>query len=137
MPNIGIMGNSLGGSLAIYANALIDDLQFAIAGSCVASFEESLLKIYHCADLYIPRIRQFFEFGDILGMSAPKPLVVIQGKQDPIFPISACVSEIESARKVFEAFGAEDHLVLKIGDLGHQFYSKLASEAINELGSRM
>ena len=62
------------------------DINFAIAGSCVSSFEKSVLGIYHCADLYIPRIREYFEFADVAGLAAPKPLVIVQGKNDPIFP---------------------------------------------------
>ena len=75
---IGIMGNSLGGTVAIYANSLIDGVDFAIAGSCVSSIDESIMDIYHCADLYIPQLRKFFEFGEIAGLAAPKPLIVVQ-----------------------------------------------------------
>jgi hypothetical protein len=45
------------------------------------------MSIYHCGDNYIPGILQYAEAADVLGLFAPKPLVVVAGKTDPIFPI--------------------------------------------------
>ena len=134
---IGVMGNSLGGSVSIYANALLNEVRFAIAGSCVCSFDESLVKIYHCADLYIPRIRQYFEFGDIVGLAAPKPTIIVQGKNDPIFPWEGCKSAINRATEIFDRFDAKSNLVVKIDQGSHRFYPDLATEAVRELGHKL
>ncbi len=134
---IGVMGNSLGGTVSIYANALLSDIDFAIAGSCVSSFEKSVLGIYHCADLYIPRIREYFEFADVAGLAAPKPLVIVQGGNDPIFPIDGMQEAVTKLEVIYAQCGAKNNLVVKIGDRGHRFYQDLATEGIEELGDKI
>ena len=131
--NIGVMGHSLGGTVSIYSGALIKDVDFVVAGSCVSSFDESLLRIYHCADLYIPRLREYFEFGDIVGLMAPKPLVIVQGNRDPIFPLSGFKSAEKVFRSIYRKLGAVDRLQVSIGDGGHRFYAELATQAIDKM----
>ena len=131
--SIGVMGNSLGGTLAVYSGALLEDIEFVVAGSCVANFDDSLLSIYHCADLYIPGIRKYFEFGDILGLIAPKPLLVVQGKNDPIFPKEGLRKAVDTATKIYEVHDCgKEKLQVLVGDGGHMFYAKLASQGINK-----
>ena len=134
---IGIMGNSLGGTVAIYANSLIDGVDFAIAGSCVSSIDESIMDIYHCADLYIPQLRKFFEFGEIAGLAAPKPLIVVQGGNDPIFPIKGMRIAVDRINEIYTQFGAGSCFIVKVADGGHQFYQGLATDALAELRERI
>ena len=129
------MGNSLGGTLSIYCGALLDDIDFVIAGSCVSSIDRSLLSIYHCSDLYIPKLREYFEFGDIMGLIAPKPLIVVQGREDRIFPIQGLNEAVSQAGAIYQACNAERKLRVLVGSGGHQFYSQLASKGLSEIRS--
>jgi len=129
---IGIMGNSLGGSVSIYANSLIDEIDFAIACSCVSSLDESIMKIYHCGDLYIPKLRKYFEFGEIAGLAAPKPLIVVQGDEDPIFPFKGMQIAVERISEIYSQFGASSNLVVKVVSGGHSFYHEATTAAVKE-----
>jgi len=100
----------------------------------VSSIDRSLLQIYHCADLYIPSLRKYFEFGDILGLVAPTPLLVVQGRNDPIFPVEGCQEAISHARKIYASFSAAEKIKLMLADGGHQFYPDLAARGLEELG---
>jgi hypothetical protein len=131
---VGILGNSLGGTVAVYANSLIDEIDFAVAGSCLSTIDESIAKIYHCSDLYIPNLRKYFEFGEIAGLAAPKPLVVVQGKRDPIFPIKGMRTAAKRIDQIYRSFGAGENFIVKVGEDGHRFYQRLAAEAVGELG---
>ncbi len=134
---IGIMGNSLGGSVSLYAGAVnCADLDFVIAGSCISSIDVSLLKIYHCADLYIPGLRRYFDLGDVMGMIAPNPLIGIQGKCDPIFPLEGFEKAKQQAEKCYSASGRGANLICHLGDEGHRFYPDLASQGVAELRQR-
>ena len=135
--SVGVLGNSLGGTVALYANSLIDEIDFAIAGSCVSSIDHSIAKIYHCTDLYIPALRKFFEFGDLVGLAAPKPLVIVQGEKDTIFPLEGMRRATAEIAKIYEAFHASDNLIVKTAPGGHQFYSSLATEALREIEGRV
>ena len=48
---IGIVGNSLGGTLAVYALAVLDDVQFSVAGSCTSTLDK-------CSHLSLPQTQQ-------------------------------------------------------------------------------
>jgi len=130
---IGIMGNSLGGTLGIYASAIVDDISFAIAGSCVSSFCDSIFSIYHCTDLYIPNMLSHFEFGDIIGLASPKPMLITQAVNDRIFPISGLRSAFKQGKKIYTTMGAPKNLKLLVGFSGHRFYGQLASSGCAEL----
>ena len=131
---VGIMGNSLGGTIGVYCGAVFENrLDFIIAGGCVSSIDQSLLQIYHCADLYIPSLRKYFEFGDILGLIAPTPLLIVQGRKDPIFPLAGCQKATSRAQEIYTAFSALENIKLKLGDDGHQFYPELAASGLQEL----
>lgn len=130
---IGIMGNSLGGTLGIYASALVDEISFTIAGSCVSSFRDSIFSIYHCTDLCIPNILSHFEFGDIIGLSAPKPILIAQAVNDRIFPINGLRSAFKQGRKIYTTMGTPKNIRLLVGFSGHRFYGQLASSACTEL----
>jgi dienelactone hydrolase len=130
---IGVMGNSLGGTVAVYANAILEEIDFAIGGSCTSTLDESIGSIYHCADLYIPKLREFFEFAEILGLAAPKPLLLVQGLTDPIFPYKGLKKVKEAVDSIYRANNAASNFVVKIGSGGHRFYPELASEGIKKL----
>jgi len=130
---IGIAGNSLGGTLSIYALSVLPGVDFAIAGSCTSMLDDSIGQIYHCTDLYIPRLREFFEFSDIIGLAAPKPLVLVQGIDDPIFPYHSFLKVEKEVRKIYELNNASQNFLVKVGKEGHRFYTDLASEGVKEI----
>ena len=131
--SIGVIGHSLGGTMSAYAAAMLDDIEFAIVASCVSSFDDSLLKIYHCADLYVPKLREWFEFGDVLALIAPKPLLIVQGEADPIFPVKGMDEAVSRVKNVYSALSANNNLRVMVGKKGHQFYRGLADKGIKEI----
>jgi len=123
--SIGVLGNSLGGTLALYAAALLDDVNFAILSSCICSYKESLLRRSgrHCIDLYIPSLMKHFECGDVLGLAAPKPLVISHGVNDGLFPLKGFSEAFCSGRAVYRKIDAEHRYRLALGYGGHRFYA--------------
>jgi dienelactone hydrolase len=130
---IGIMGNSLGGTVSIYSWSLLDQIDFAIVGSCVSTLDDSIGRIHHCTDLYIPRLREFFEFSDIIGLGTPKPLVVVQGDSDPIFPYYSLQKVENEVKKIYELEDADKNFIVKSARGGHRFYPDLASEGFAQV----
>ena len=77
---------------------------------------------------------RYAEMSDVLGLFAPRPVVIVAGEKDKIFPISGIRKAYRHLRKIYSALGTEKHCHLVIGGSGHRFYAKLAwSEAISEL----
>ena len=62
-------------------------------------------------------LHRFGEMYDLVGLIAPRPMLVEAGDHDPIFPIAAVKKSVEIARKVYAVFGAEEGGVSPNGDV--------------------
>ena len=60
----------------------------------------------HCACNFVPGLHRFGEMCDLVGLIAPRPMLVEAASYDPIFPVAAVRRSVARARKVYEAFGA-------------------------------
>lgn len=59
-----------------------------------------------------------------MGLFAPKPLVLVAGKEDPIFPINATRRAFRDLQRIYNACGANNLCHLVVGDGGHRFYAE-------------
>jgi len=125
---IGVMGNSGGGTISIYATALLPRIAFAMPSCSFCTYKDSIMAISHCVDNYIPHMLEFAESADIASLIAPRPLVMVSGRTDPIFPILPAKRAFQKIRKVYKALGAEKNCRHVIGEGGHRFYAKEAWE---------
>ncbi len=133
MDRIGVMGNSGGGTITIYSAALLPRVAFAMPSCSFCTYTDSIATIYHCADNYIPGILQYADMGDILGLFAPKPVVVVNGKEDAIFPIKAARKEFRHLQSIYDAAKAKDQCKLVVGPEGHRFYADAAWPVLQKL----
>lgn len=117
-----VTGNSGGGTVTIYAGALDQRIAFCAPSSSFCSYEGSIGSIHHCHCNYVPGIMQLCNMGDILGLVAPRKLLVINGKTDDIFPIESAREEFKTVKAVYEAMGVGDNCELYEGDGGHRYY---------------
>lgn len=123
MSRIGIMGNSGGGTATLFSAALLPRIAFAMPSCYFCTFRDSVMSIYHCADNYFPGLYKYAEMADVMGLFAPKPLVIVAGIQDDIFPIEGTREAFESLQRIYAACGAEDRCHLVEGAGGHRFYA--------------
>lgn len=130
MRRIGVMGNSGGGTISVFSAALLPRISFAMPSCYFCTFQDSIMSIYHCADNYIPGLFKYAEMSDIMGLFAPKPLVIVAGQKDPIFPIEATRRAFKNLRRIYKACGAESHCHLVVGKEGHRFYADDAWPAL-------
>jgi len=123
MARIGIMGNSGGGTITLFSAALLPRIAFAMPSCFFCTFKDSIMSIYHCADNYIPGLYKAAEMSDVMGLFAPKPVVVVAGKEDEIFPLRATRKAFRELKKIYATFDAADHCHLVVGQGGHRFYA--------------
>jgi dienelactone hydrolase len=126
MKHIGVMGNSGGGTVSLFAAALLPRLRYAMPSCYFCTFEASLMSIYHCMDNYFPGLLKYAEMPDVMGLFAPQPTVLVAGKEDPIFPVSGVRKAYKRLREIYKAADADDRCHLVIGPEGHRFYADLA-----------
>ncbi|MXZ23964.1 MAG: hypothetical protein F4Y80_03685, partial [Caldilineaceae bacterium SB0665_bin_21] len=104
--DIGITGNSGGGTTTLWLAAIDERLAVAVPGCYFCSFKESIMDIRHCECNYVPGSAGRLDMGDLAALIAPRPLRCIQGIMDPIFPIDASRAEFARTRKVYELLEA-------------------------------
>ncbi|MCK6472389.1 MAG: alpha/beta hydrolase family protein [Planctomycetes bacterium] len=126
MKTIGVMGNSGGGTISVFAAALLPRVRIAMPSCYFCTFADSIGSIYHCADNYIPGILNHGEMYDVMGLFAPRPVTIVAGQADSIFPIAAVKRAFAKLKRIYRAAGAADRCHLVVGPEGHRFYADLA-----------
>ncbi|MDA0745263.1 MAG: prolyl oligopeptidase family serine peptidase [bacterium] len=126
MKRIGVMGNSGGGTISLFAAALLPRIAYAMPSCYFCTFRDSIMSIYHCADNYVPGLLKYAEMPDVMGLFAPKPVVLVAGKDDDIFPVAAVRKAFKHLKTIYAAAGVPDRCHLVIGNEGHRFYAKEA-----------
>ena len=96
------MGNSGGGTATFYAACYEKRISMAIPSCAVCTYDDSIIAMKHCGCNYIPSIRRYFNMGDLGCLIAPRPLVVVCGKEDPIFPLHGVEASFEIIKKAYE-----------------------------------
>ncbi len=130
---IACMGNSGGGRITYFA-ACVDRRIGAVMPSCsVCTFRDSIAKIDHCEDKCIPGIMRYFEMPDLSCLIAPRPLIVVAGRENPLFPYKGVVEAFEVIQRIYDGSGAGQNCRLVTGEGGHRFYASKAWPVFNEL----
>ena len=117
------LGNSGGGTATIYASAIDERIKISVPSCAVCAFGDSIAAVPHCECNFVPFIAKYFDMGDLCAMVAPRPLIVVNGKDDTDFPLYAAKACVEVGRRVYEAMGVSDELVHVVGGAGHRFYA--------------
>ena len=123
LDRIGLMGNSGGGTATYHTACLEKRIKVAMPSCAFCTFEGSIMAMHHCSCNYIPGILKFMEQPDEAVMIAPRPLIIVAGKEDPIFPIDHVLKAFEKVKEIYRQAGAPDNCRLVIGDEGHRFYA--------------
>ena len=129
---IAVMGNSGGGTTTIYAAALDERIAAAMPSCAFSGFLPSIGAQRHCVCNYVPGILTQFDMGDIAGLIAPRPLVIVNGKDDGIFPLNSALEQAEIARNLYALAGAQSAFRHVIGQEGHRFYAREGWAAFDE-----
>ena len=100
MRRIAAMGNSGGGTTTIYAAAMDERIAAAMPSLCGEKRFSALSSAqHHCTCNYVPAIMKDFDMADLAGLVAPRPLVIVGGRDDGIFPIASAIQQYEAASR--------------------------------------
>jgi dienelactone hydrolase len=119
-----VMGQSGGGTVALFAAALERRIKAAVVSGYFCTFRDSIMSILHCECNYVPGLLRLAEMEDVAGLIAPRPLLIVAGRGDDIFPIGATERAFERLRRVYEVLGCAEKLEKYVGEGGHRFYAE-------------
>lgn len=123
MDRIAIMGNSGGGTTAYHAACIEERIKVVMPSCSFNTYEHSILSMLHCLCNYVPDISVYMEMPDLAMLIAPRPLLIVNGLTDAIFPIDTARSSFEIVKKIYEAAGAAENCRHIVGGEGHRFYA--------------
>lgn len=130
--HIGVMGLSGGGTATMFSGAMLERITHFMPAGSFSSFRASIMSMNHCLCNFVPGLLLYGEAADCVGLAAPKPIVVVHGNQDPIFPIAATREQFRRLQKIYDSAGAPDHCTLIIGDGGHRFFAQPGWDAMKK-----
>ena len=73
------------------------------------------------------------DMGELGGLVAPRGLVVVNGKNDPIFPDNGVRRVYAEIERLYAAAGVPDRCRLVTGPGEHRFFADLAWPVMKEL----
>ena len=133
MARLGVMGNSGGGTTSLFAAALLPRIRMAMPSCCFSTFQASIQSMFHCVCNYVPGLLALADMGDIAGLIAPKPLILVSGDEDGIFPIVGARTEFARVKQIYAAADAPDNCHHLVCHGGHRFYAEEAWSAFFHL----
>jgi len=119
--NIGITGASGGGNQSMYAGVFDERLK-AVVPVCSVGTYQSYLQVACCLCEVVPGALRFTEEGDVLGLIAPRALLVINASRDTVqfSPQQAAIS-LERARAIYRLYNRPTQIAHRVFDSPHDY----------------
>ena len=129
---LGAMGISGGGMHTFFSTCLDRRIKACVISGYYCSFRDSILAMAHCACNYVPGLHEFGEMSDLVGLIAPRPLLVEAGDHDSIFPIWSVKKAVQEAKEVYGVFGAASQVEADFFEGRHQISGRKAYDFLWE-----
>jgi dienelactone hydrolase len=125
---IGCTGLSGGGTTTLWLSALDERISVVVPACYFCSFKHSILGMLHCECNYVPNVLEYAEMGDLAALIAPRPMRIIAGERDPIFPIEGVRQQFETLKRAYDLLGAPEHLSLTVHPGEHAYNHRMSHE---------
>ncbi len=129
---IGAMGISGGGMHTMYSTCLDTRIKACVISGYYSTFAASILAMHHCPCNYVPGMWQFGEMYDLMGLIAPRPVLVEAATRDPIFPVDSVRYAVARGYQVYKVFEAPDSLEADIFEGRHEISGRRAYSFLKE-----
>ena len=127
-----ITGNSGGGTMSFYAACLDERIKLSVPSCAFCSYETSIMAMYHCACNFIPDILNYFEMEDMACLIAKRPLAIVTGGKDYLFPLEGVEKSFEVVKAIYEKEGVADKCRLVKTDMGHWWCKDIIWQTVKE-----
>ncbi|MBK1858601.1 alpha/beta hydrolase family protein [Cerasicoccus arenae] len=123
---LGAMGISGGGMHTFFSACLDTRIKASVVSGYYSTFRDSIFAMAHCPCNVVPGLAKFGEMYDLVGLIAPRPMLIEAGSYDPIFPIRSVRASVARARSVYDVFNAKDQILTDYFEGRHQISGRKA-----------
>jgi dienelactone hydrolase len=124
---MGMAGFSYGGTVTLFLAAWDPRVAAAVVAGYFSSWGESHKVPWNmCGSQVLFGMLGRMEHADVGALVAPRPLLVVSGREDLLFPVATAVESVARLRKVYDQFGAGDRLDHDVFDGEHQWHGARA-----------
>lgn len=125
---IGAAGFSYGATMSLFLAAVDRRVAATVVAGYLSSLSSShAVALNLCGSQVLFGMLGRLEHVDVAAQIAPRPLCVVSGDADPLFPVEAARDSVAQLRRVYDALGARPgSLVHDVFDGGHQWHGAVA-----------
>lgn len=127
---LGMAGISGGGSQTLYTMAIEPRLKAGSPTCAVTTFRSDLADTTMCVCEMLNDLLTVGDHGWFLGMAYPRPLLVVNGTRDGIFPIAGARAATRQARQLYTAGGRPDGVQFAEFDAEHTWNDAMLDRQI-------
>ena len=120
-----MMGNSGGGMVTLFTAACDERVKIAVPSCSFAPSVSQSGYIFHCDCNMVPGLLELDGLPGVARLIAPRRLLAVNGRQDPLFSVSAIERAIAQVKPAYLASGYPERFQHRWGAEGHRFYSHL------------
>ncbi|MDO8686294.1 MAG: alpha/beta hydrolase family protein [Clostridiales bacterium] len=132
---IGCIGLSMGGHRSGWLSAMDDRIKCAVVIGWMARYKEMVeQRLTNIAWMWaVPGLYENLDYPDVISLSVPKPLLIVHGSKDALFPDESGQKAIEVIRKVYNKADCGQNFTAEIYDAHHEFNAKMQKNAYSWL----
>ena len=129
--SVGCVGFGMGGM----RGALLGALDPRVRATCIVGWMSTLFDMLeeavdvHSWSGFLPGLTRVLDWPDVAGLSAPKPLLVLQGSHDPCFSLNGFQKAAERLRGIYAKAGMPGSLDINLYDQPHVFNTDMQQYA--------
>ncbi len=121
---LAVAGLSGGGTLSMYLPVLEARVKLVMIGGAFSSYRTSIYAMRHCICNCLPGVMHYGDMAEVVALHAPRPVLIINGVRDHIFPIAEAREGFEKLTRVYKLMGAEDRLEADFFDGPHAWSNR-------------
>lgn len=132
-------GLSGGGLRASFLAGLDDRIRAAFTAGFMPTWRDLLFNksFNHTWMVYVPRLPQFLDFPEIIGLHCPKPTLVLNSRQDSLFTLSEMQAAVRKLQATYRKAGVPEHFNSRFFDGPHKFDLPMQKHTFEWLDQRM